>query len=168
VHGPKGNRDFSFKVNRKAVRKANRCVLSAKMQENKIFVVDTFAGCSGKTKEMLEILKKIDIGKGALLIDGLDVHPKVKQGTGNIMYVHAVSHLGMSPHMAIKHDTLILTKAAVKLFEDRFIAKSTYWPNYLDRMPGWKEADALSRGLTLEEAEEEDSASKVEAEQVEK
>lgn len=153
IFGPKGNRDYSFKVNRKAVRKANRCVLSAKLQEGKFVVVDSFAGVSGKTKDMVKLLKELGIGKGALLVDGLNIHPKCKQATGNIQWVHAVSHLGMTPHTVIKHDTLILTKAAVMLLEDRLIPTSTYWPEYMHMMPGWKEVNALSEGTSLEEEE---------------
>lgn len=63
VFGP-SPRDFSLKLSKKARRKAIFAALSQKLQEEKIFVIDSLVEIKPKTKEMLEVLTALKITPG--------------------------------------------------------------------------------------------------------
>lgn len=70
--GPTKERNFSKKINKKMRRKALLAVLSGKVRDNELIVLDELRLASPKTKEMIKIvdgLTKIkgDIQKGALI-----------------------------------------------------------------------------------------------------
>lgn len=62
VFGPKP-RDYSQAVNKKVNRLARKSVLSARLKEQKLLVVEDFTIASGKTRDMAEVLKKFNADK---------------------------------------------------------------------------------------------------------
>lgn len=59
VFGPKP-RDYSQAVNKKVNRLARKSVLSSKLKEQKLVVVEDFTVASGKTRDMAAVLKSFD------------------------------------------------------------------------------------------------------------
>lgn len=57
--GPRNNRNFFQKINKKQKRLALACALSQKAQKGKLFVVDSIKIESGKTKDAASILAKL-------------------------------------------------------------------------------------------------------------
>lgn len=67
--GPRSNRNFSVKINKKARRKALAMVLSDKVACDRFIALEDFVLPSGKTKELLDVLKKLpSAGKKTLII----------------------------------------------------------------------------------------------------
>lgn len=62
VFGPKP-RDYSQAVNKKVNRLARKSVLSSKLKEEKLFVVEDFTIASGKTRDMAAVLKNFGVDK---------------------------------------------------------------------------------------------------------
>ncbi len=62
VFGPQP-RDYTQAVNKKVSRLARRSVLSSKLKEQKLFVVEDFTIASGKTRDMAVVLKNFGADK---------------------------------------------------------------------------------------------------------
>ena len=60
VFGPKP-RDYSFKLNIKVKRLARRSAISAKVSDNALKVVENFSFEQPKTKQMIEVLKNLQV-----------------------------------------------------------------------------------------------------------
>ena len=70
VFAPKP-RNYSFKMNKKEKSLALKSVLTSKVAENKFIVVDGLAFDEIKTKNMVSVLKNLDVKK-ALVVTGAD------------------------------------------------------------------------------------------------
>jgi len=64
THGPRNERIFGGKINKKAKAKALYIVLSEKMRNGEILFIDNFELKESKTKEAREVLKKLGSVKG--------------------------------------------------------------------------------------------------------
>lgn len=58
-HGPSNERNYNLKINKKQKRLALECALFQKAQEGKLFVVDSVAIESGKTKDACVLFKAL-------------------------------------------------------------------------------------------------------------
>lgn len=68
AHGPRKDRDYSEKINKKARRKALLAVLSRKFKDREIFFIDDINIPEAKTKQAREILRNIPIENSTALI----------------------------------------------------------------------------------------------------
>ena len=115
VFGP-SPRDYSIKVNKKVKRLALRSVLSLKLKESKITVIDKIELESIKTKGMIEVLNNLNLsGKVAFVLP--ENSQNVQLSARNIpgVTVTTVSHVSVYELMTYKH--VVLTSDAVKLYE---------------------------------------------------
>jgi large subunit ribosomal protein L4 len=92
--------------------------LSTKAQGG-LVVVDTLDG-DGKTKTLAGQLAKAGWGKKVLVIDGEAVNEGFARAAGNIVGVNVLPAVGANVYDILKHDTLVLTRAAVEKLEARF------------------------------------------------
>lgn len=67
IFGPEP-RDYSFKLNKKAKVAARKSVLSAKLKENNIIVVEDFSFDAPKTKSFVDFANNIGAGEKALIV----------------------------------------------------------------------------------------------------
>ena len=58
-HGPSNDRNYNLKINKKQKRLALECALHQKAQEGKLFVIDSVAMPSGKTKDAYAMFKAL-------------------------------------------------------------------------------------------------------------
>lgn len=76
VFGPQP-KDHSFKLNKKVKKLARKSALSQKANENNMIIVEDFSLDTPKTKQYLEVLKKLNIdGKKSLMV--------LKEGNQNV------------------------------------------------------------------------------------
>ena len=66
--GPKKERDFSRKINKKMMKKASFVVLARKAKDGELKLVENFDLASSKTKAVSGMIKNITGGKSALLL----------------------------------------------------------------------------------------------------
>ena len=115
VFAPK-SRDYSKKINRKVRSLAMRSVLSAKAQEEELRVLDKIALEATKTKEMVAILKNIDINKALIVLPENDV--QVMRSTNNISDVAITTVNELNVYDMLKYDYLVMTRAALEKIEE--------------------------------------------------
>ncbi|MDR3225662.1 MAG: 50S ribosomal protein L4 [Clostridiales Family XIII bacterium] len=116
VFAPKP-RDYSYKIPKKVKRLAMKSVLSAKVKDGEIIVVDSLAFEEPKTKEMIAFLASVNAEKKALIVTaGKDEN--VVLSASNIPGVGTTHTGSLNVYDILDHISFIVTKDAVKKIEE--------------------------------------------------
>lgn len=116
VFAPKP-RDYSYTINKKVRRAALKSVLTAKANEGNIIVLDAMEMNEPKTKDFAAMLKAVNAGKKALFVTA-NCDQNVYKSGRNIPGVQVTFVNTMNVYDILNHDSLILTKDAVKKTEE--------------------------------------------------
>ncbi|MEN3749182.1 50S ribosomal protein L4 [Sphingomonas sp. HF-S3] len=111
-------RDFNPSLNKKIRVLGLKMALSSHAKAGSLIVLDTLSG--EKTKSLKGQFEKLGFGKSALVIDGETVENGFALAARNLPYVDVLPALGANVYDILKHDTLVLTRAAVEKLEARF------------------------------------------------
>jgi large subunit ribosomal protein L4 len=94
--------------------------LSSHAQAGTLIVMDSLAVAENKTKTLIADWAKLGAGKTALVIDGDAVDTSFALAAGNLHTINVLPAAGANVYDILKHDTLVLTRAAVDMLEARF------------------------------------------------
>jgi large subunit ribosomal protein L4 len=119
AHGPRV-RDFNPGLNKKVRALGLKMALSSKAKDGSLIVLDALDVAEGKTKTLVGQLKTLGFGKKALVIDGDALNVSFARASSNIVGVNLLPAIGANVYDILKHDTLVLTRAAVEKLEARF------------------------------------------------
>ena len=114
--GPKP-RDYSYRVNKKERRLALRSVLSSKVLENNLVVVDSMNFDAIKTKNMVSALNNLKV-EGKTLIVLPEKNENVQKSARNIEGVKTSLVNTINVYDLLKYNKLVLTVDAVKSLEE--------------------------------------------------
>ena len=114
--GPKP-RDYSYKINKKERQLAIKSVLSSKVLENNIVVVDKLDLKEIKTKNMVKTLENLNV-EGKTLIVLPEKNLNVQASARNIEGVKTTLTNTINVYDLLKYNKLILTVEAVKNLEE--------------------------------------------------
>ena len=110
-------RDYRYSVPNQVKRLALKSVLSAKVADKEIIVLDELKFAEPKTKEMVKVLENIKADKKALIVmDEKDEN--VVRSASNIQGVRTALVSTMNVYEIINHYSLVLTKAAAERIEE--------------------------------------------------
>ena len=109
-------RDYSFKLNKKEKRAALKSVLTSRVQDGKLIVVDELKFDEIKTKKFKAVMDNLKVSK-ALVVLG-DNDEKVVMSARNIPTVKTALVNTINVYDILKGDTLVLTKDAVAKIEE--------------------------------------------------
>lgn len=115
VFAPKP-RDYSIRLNKKEKRVALKSVLTSRVQDNKLIVLDELKLDEVKTKKFAEVLNNLKVSKALVVMAEKDENiilsarniPDVKTALVNTINVYDI----------LKYDTLVVTKASVAAIEE--------------------------------------------------
>ena len=113
-------RDFNPSLNKKVRVLGLKMALSSKAAAGQIVVMDSLAVADGKTKQLAANLGKLGFGKTALVIDGDMVDNSFALASSNLYGINVMPAIGANVYDILKHETLVLTRAAVEKLEARF------------------------------------------------
>ncbi len=116
--GPR-RREFDVSLNKKVRALGLKMALSSKAKTG-LVVVDTLDLKDAKTKAVAAQLAKANWGKKVLVIDGDAVNAGFARASANLVGVNVLPAIGANVYDILKHDTLVLTRAAVEKLEARF------------------------------------------------
>ena len=119
AHGPRV-RDFNPSLNKKVRALGLKMALSSKVKDGTLIVVDTLELKDAKTKALIAQIAKLGFGNTALVIDGDEVNTGFALASSNIPKVNVLPAIGANVYDILKHETLVLTRAAVEKLEARF------------------------------------------------
>ena len=115
VFAPKP-RDYTIRVNKKVKRLAMKSALSSKVEENELIVFDALNIEAPKTKEMVKVLKAVDVNKALIVL--ADKDEAVERASANIQGVKTTLVGTLNVYEILKYEKLILTKASVEKIEE--------------------------------------------------
>ena len=116
VFGPKP-RDYTQEMPKRMRRLALRSLLSAKMRDGQIVIVDSFADLEGRTKEMIGFLGRLGESRGTVLAARAHLD-NVWRGASNVPEVKAMLVNNLNLHDLMKHARLILDRDAIAFIEE--------------------------------------------------
>jgi large subunit ribosomal protein L4 len=119
AHGPRV-RDFNPSLNKKVRALGLRMALSSKAREGQLVVIDNLDLKEGKTRELRTKLGELGFGKTALVIDGDALNVGFARASSNLGMVNLMPAVGANVYDIMRHETLVLTRAAIEKLEDRF------------------------------------------------
>ena len=119
AHGPRV-RDFNPSLNKKVRALGLKMALSSKARDGQLIVMENLDVSEAKTKLLKEQLAKLGFGRTALVIDGDALNVGFAQASSNLREINQLPAVGANVYDILKHDTLVLTKAAVEKLEARF------------------------------------------------
>lgn len=116
VFAPKP-RDYRYRVNKKVKRLAMKSVLSAKVADNEMIVLNEIKFDEPKTKEMIKMLANVKAGKKALIVMA-EKDENVIKSAANIPGVRTALVGTMNVYEIINHTNFIVTEEAIKKIEE--------------------------------------------------
>ena len=114
--GPKP-RSYKYRVNKKEKRLAIKSLLSSKVLEENLIVVDKFNFKEIKTKQMADAMKNLKVAEKALIVLE-DKNEIVQKSARNLSDVRTLSVATINVFDLLKYKKLILTQDAVKKLEE--------------------------------------------------
>ncbi|MBQ3901930.1 MAG: 50S ribosomal protein L4 [Lachnospiraceae bacterium] len=112
-------RDYSFKMNRKEKRAALRSVLSSKVLDNKLCVIEGLSMDAPKTKDFAKVVSNLDLAKAVFVIaENDESRSSIVLSARNMPNVITAAPNTINVFDLLKYDTIVLTKDAAKEIEE--------------------------------------------------
>ena len=118
VFAPKP-RDYTQKVNFKVKRIALKSALSSKVADSELIVFDALNIEAPKTKDMVKVLKAVDVEKALIVLPEKD--ETVERAAANIPGVKTTLVGTLNTYEVLKYKKLILTKDSVAKIEEVYV-----------------------------------------------
>ena len=109
-------RDYSFKMNKKEKRAALQSVLTSKVQDNKLVVLDELKFAEIKTKNMKNVLDALKVDNALIVIN--PDSENVQISARNIEGVATASPSTINVYDILKYNTVIVTRSSVATIEE--------------------------------------------------
>jgi len=121
--GPTKERVFKRKINKKTKKQALSMVLSAKVKNNLLLILDLdLKQMPAKTKQMAEIFKKLPL-KGSALIALPKIDLNFIKSTKNIPNIETIEARNLNALDLLLFKHLILPKESIKIIQNNFTEK---------------------------------------------
>ena len=111
-------RDYSFKMNKKEKRAALKSVLTSRVQENKIVVLDELKLDAVKTKDFVKVMSNLKVENALVVTAAQDNN--VVLSARNVPGVETSVAANINVSDVLNHKTLVVTKDAVASIEEVF------------------------------------------------
>jgi large subunit ribosomal protein L4 len=125
AHGPRNDRDYSQKVNKKMKRAALFSVLSKKAKDGEVKIFDSLMVEAPKTKPVATALrlvlapKKGDKRFDVLLVSD-NTNKNLFRATSNLQKTKAIEAGSLNVHDILNHKNLFIDKSAVETIEKHY------------------------------------------------
>jgi large subunit ribosomal protein L4 len=110
-------RDFTQKVNKKMYRGALQTMLSELVRQDRLVAINAFTVDAPKTKLVSEQLKKLNLERVLIIVEGID--EKLFLAARNLKHVEVLPVAHLNPLSLASYDKVLVTTGAVKLIEER-------------------------------------------------
>lgn len=117
AHGARA-RTFGHSLNKKIRTLGLKMALSSKAKSGGLMIVDSLDVDGGKTAVLAGQLAKLGLNR-ALFIDGEATNVSFAHASANLVGINLLPAIGANVYDILKHDTLVLTRAAVEQLEAR-------------------------------------------------
>jgi len=119
AHGPRA-RLFTLGLNKKVRALGLKMALSSKAMGGNLMIVDNLDVKDGKTSLLNQQIGKLGVGKTILVMDGDALNIGFARASSNLHGINLLPAVGANVYDIMRHETLVLTRAAVEKLEARF------------------------------------------------
>jgi large subunit ribosomal protein L4 len=120
IFGPE-NRDYSYSIPRKMRLVALKSVLSGKVKNEDIIILDKIELKEGKTKDITYILDKFHINNDKIIIVIDKEDEAVKRAANNLKNVMVITANKINTYDLVNYQKMLITKSALKIIEEVFV-----------------------------------------------
>jgi len=124
VFGPTKDRNFKKALSKKMRRLALYSALSNKVNTDKMILLDRLEFTKIKTKQVEQLLSKLPIKEGTILLVISKLDPKVEHSCRNLPYLKTILVNDLNILDLLKYDWLVLTREALEKIEGIYSAKT--------------------------------------------
>ena len=117
--GPKP-RDYSYKLPKKVRKLGLRMALSARFSENNMLVLDGFELADIKTKKFAEVMKKLNIENGLIVIP--EKNENLEKSSRNVLGYKVIPADGLNVYDILLHRSLVLLQPCLGQLEERLLS----------------------------------------------
>ena len=119
IFGPRSNRNYSRKINKKVARLAVLMVLSGKLNDGELTVVSDYDLKENKTKFMAKAIDNLKL-TGKILVAFAEKSGKYSQATNNLEDVSNIDIKNLNVLDMLNSKHLIIDKEGVKFLEEKY------------------------------------------------
>jgi len=129
AHGPKKDKDYSVKINKKMRRKALLVSLSAKARDNQILILDEVSFSARKAKDATRALSQlsnikefsgINTARGRALLALPKHNSDVALAVRNLQYVTSGEARNLNARDVLLYRYIVIPKDSIKVLEEMF------------------------------------------------
>ena len=121
IFGPKP-KDYSYSMPKKAKRKALKTILSLKVKNDMLKIIEDFSIETGKTKDLVVLLNNFNPGTRTVLILK-DDDPKLKRAAANIPWLSYLSYNRLRAHDLFYGRQVLMLETAAKNLNEFYNSK---------------------------------------------
>ncbi len=118
AHGPKQERNYSLDLSKGMKKQALVSALSAKAKDKEVAVIENLSKLSGKTKEMVRLVREV-AGKGKVLLVMPERMEKVLRAARNLQDVEVASVRELNTYQVLNGGLLMWGREAIEKLEEK-------------------------------------------------
>ena len=118
AHGPNPNVNYSKKMNKKERRLALKSALAYKVSDKELIVIDSLNIETNKTKEMVNVLKGLNLTDKKVLVVVEELTDNVCLASRNLANIKLVLPEEVNTYDVINADNMLITEAALNKLEE--------------------------------------------------
>jgi large subunit ribosomal protein L4 len=119
IFGPKP-KDYSYKLPKKVCKLGLRMALSTRFSESNMVVLDGFDLDEIKTKNFLEVMKKLNIENGLIVVP--ERNENLEKSSRNVQGFKVISSEGLNVYDVLLHHRLVLLQSCLDQLEKRLLS----------------------------------------------
>ena len=119
IFGPKP-RDYGYKLPKKVRKLGVRMALSSRFSEKNLLVLDGFDLADIKTKQFVEVMKKLNIENGLIVIP--ERNEKLEKSSRNVQGYKVIPADGLNVYDILLHRRLVLLQPCLGQLEKRLLS----------------------------------------------
>ena len=119
IFGPKP-RDYSYKLPKKVRKLGVRMALSTRFSEKNIMILDGFELADIKTKQFVEVMKKLNIENGLIVIP--EKNENLEKSSRNVHGFKVIQADGLNVYDILLHRRLVLLQPCLDQLEKRLLS----------------------------------------------
>lgn len=121
--GPRNSRNYRERLNKKMSKKAMQMLLSQKIKNKKLVVVESLEFPKISTKQIRTFLEKLPIEEGRILVALAKTNANLELSANNLGYIKTVQLEGIKTLDLLKYDYLLTDKEGLVAIDARFSGK---------------------------------------------
>ncbi|KAM4038891.1 large ribosomal subunit protein uL4m [Anomaloglossus baeobatrachus] len=122
AHGPRGPTSYYYMLPMKLRVLGLKTALTTKLTQNDLHIIESIEIPSSDPQYLLDLFKRRHWGESVLIVDANEDMPEnILSATVNSKKINLIPAIGMNVYSMLKHDTILLTIAAVDFLEEKLL-----------------------------------------------